>query len=231
MHKVKLIITIILGICIAAQAQEFKIGADFVSRYVWRGIDFGNSAAAQPTLSFSWNNFTIGEWASYSFSAESFAADENDRWLSSSISTPFGTFAPTLNDYYYPNAGGKFFNFDGDGEGAHVLEGVLSYSGVEGFPIGITAAYNFHNDVDNSAYFELSYPVAVKETNVSVFMGFATGSSAWYGIASDNPQMINCGIAASKTIEITDKFSVPVGVGLTINPYAEKAYLVFKATI
>ncbi len=35
------------------QAQEVQLGADVVSRYIWRGTDFGESMSVQPGLHLS----------------------------------------------------------------------------------------------------------------------------------------------------------------------------------
>ena len=38
-----------------------------MSRYIWRGFDFGNSPAIQPNLYLSWKGLNFGFWGSYSF--------------------------------------------------------------------------------------------------------------------------------------------------------------------
>src|SRR5690606_41614376 len=54
---------------------QVSIGADIMSRYIWRGVDYGNSPSLQPQLSFSAGGFSIGTWGAYSFagSASSFS--------------------------------------------------------------------------------------------------------------------------------------------------------------
>ena len=47
---------------------EVTIGADVVSRYVWRGTDYGNAAAIQPSIAKKIGPITLGAWVSYSFS-------------------------------------------------------------------------------------------------------------------------------------------------------------------
>ena len=49
---------------VPATAVEFDIGADVVSRYVWRGTDFGNSPAIQPSMSASFRDgqLELGYW-------------------------------------------------------------------------------------------------------------------------------------------------------------------------
>ena len=200
---------------------QVNFGADFMSRYIWRGTDFGNSPSIQPALSFAKSGFEIGAWAAYPTSAESAAADEHDLWASYGFETPSGDIAITVTDYYYPNAGKQFFSFDGDGVGAHVLEASVSFSG----PISLMAAFNFHNDDDNSIYVEAGFSREIEGTAVDFFAGLATGESAWYG--TEDASLINVGVTASKDVKITDKFSLPLSASFILNPDIEKTYLVF----
>ena len=64
---VPLFLMLFAGTCLAppAQAQSVDLGADIMSRYVWRGTDFGNSAAIQPGLSYSKEGFTVGAWGAW----------------------------------------------------------------------------------------------------------------------------------------------------------------------
>ena len=47
---------------------EVTIGADVVSRYVWRGRDYGNAAAVQPGIETTLGPVTFGAWGSWSIS-------------------------------------------------------------------------------------------------------------------------------------------------------------------
>ena len=63
----KQIVLITILCCTAfAQAQEVFVNADFVSSYIWRGIDSGN-ACIQPTLGFNWKGLTVYAWGSTEF--------------------------------------------------------------------------------------------------------------------------------------------------------------------
>jgi len=66
------VIGIALMIAIAAPAvqADVGIGADLVSRYVWRGTDFGNSAAIQPSISYTSGSVEIGAWSSWSLTGD-----------------------------------------------------------------------------------------------------------------------------------------------------------------
>ena len=55
----KRILLIVILFCTAfAQAQEVFVTADFVSSYIWRGIDSGN-ASVQPSLGLYWKGLTV----------------------------------------------------------------------------------------------------------------------------------------------------------------------------
>jgi hypothetical protein len=53
MTKKLLILFSLVSICfLDLNAQELSGGADIMSRYVWRGRDFGNSPSIQPCIEF-----------------------------------------------------------------------------------------------------------------------------------------------------------------------------------
>ena len=63
----KRILLIVILFCTAfAQAQEVFVTADFVSSYIWRGIDSGN-ASVQPSLGLNWKGLTVYAWGSTEF--------------------------------------------------------------------------------------------------------------------------------------------------------------------
>ncbi len=46
-------------------SSKINISSDFVSRYIWRGLDYGKAPSIQPTFSFIKNNFEIGSWGAF----------------------------------------------------------------------------------------------------------------------------------------------------------------------
>ena len=63
----KRILLIVILFCTAfAQAQEVFVTADFVSSYIWRGMDSGN-ASVQPSLGLNWKGLTVYAWGSTEF--------------------------------------------------------------------------------------------------------------------------------------------------------------------
>jgi hypothetical protein len=197
---------------------------DIYSRYNWRGLDFGNSPSFQPTLSLNVGSFSIGAWGAYSFySGGSATYSENDLFATYNIATAsIGSFSVIYTDYFYPSSGLDFFNYDING--SHVLEAGLSYSGPNGFPIQLSGYYNFKNDPGKSAYIQLGYPATAGEVSLSFFAGFTPSSSAWYG--TSKAEFINLGIAATKNILITEKFSLPLHVTYILNPNLKQSFLI-----
>ncbi|GIV62161.1 MAG: hypothetical protein KatS3mg044_1027 [Rhodothermaceae bacterium] len=205
-------------------AQEFSLGADLMSRYVWRGTDFGESASVQPTLAFSAGGFEIGTWASYGIAPEAADVNEHDLWISHGFETSSGTFTLGVTDYYFPNAGVPFFDFS-DGGGAHWIEPFVAYEGPASFPISLFAGVFAYNDPDNSVYLEASYPFALDGVSLAFTAGASGGRSGLYG--TDGFALINLGLSAVKEIQVTESFVLPVSVGYIVNPDMEKSYLVF----
>lgn len=195
-------------------------GADFVSRYLWRGLDFGNTFNIQPSLALTSGDFEVGFWGSYPFANTAGGNEEMDLYLGYSV----GDFSVLVTDYYFPNSGGKYGNYDDPG--SHTIEVGLSYGGSESFPISLAAYMNVYNDYDNTVYFELGYSTDVSEVAVDLFVGGTPGGeSGYYGTTEFN--LINIGVSASKDIKISDDFSLPIFSSYVMNPNMDVGYLLF----
>ncbi len=197
---------------------QVSLGTDVNSRYVWRGIDFGQSLSYQPSLSYSSGGFEIGTWGSYAISNS--AANELDLWVSYSIEiNESSSLSLGLTDYFFPAVAGGYFDFNTDG--SHVIEPFISYSS----SFSITAYLNALNDPDNSIYINASIPFTVDDISLEAFLGFVPSASAWYGTSGAAIQDI--GITASKEIPFTDTFSLPISTSFIVNPYTESSFLLF----
>ncbi len=74
---------------------KLNVGADIMSRYVWRGLDYGSSPSIQPTLSFNIGNFELGYWGAIALTSNYM---ESDLYLKYTIKG----FSVCLTDYYIP---------------------------------------------------------------------------------------------------------------------------------
>ena len=227
--RAALLLALLFAVPVAASAQV-NIGADLMSRYVWRGFDFGESFSIQPTLEYSEGPLTAGTWASYSLSADGGTANEHDLYISLSGEN----FSVGVTDYYFPSGGPAYLDqqvtspefFSGE---AHVLEPFASVTGPATFPVTLYGAVNVTNDDDYSTYLEASIPFTVEGVQLGLSAGVIPMASAYYG--TTGPALTKAALSASKAIPITDEFALPVGVSYIINPYTERTFLVFGISL
>ena len=225
MSRFSIALALLLVLAPGVQAQQFSFGADLVSRYVWRGYDYGESASIQPTLAYTYGGTEVGTWASYALVPDGALANEHDLWLAHTLDLGGAAFTFGLTSYYFPNAGADFFDLDSDGDGAHYLEPFVGYEGDEGLPITLMAAVFAYNDPDHSVYLEAGYPFTLAGTDLSLTMGGVPQESGLYGTAG--AALTNLGLSASRDLGLSDKVALPVSVAYVLNPYAERSYLVF----
>lgn len=246
---------------VQAQDQNLKldIGADMMSRYVWRGTQFGGtSPSLQPYLSFSNDNLEFGFWGAYSLGGVN-PHQEFDLYVSYTFAN--GMFTATLTDYFFPNEEGnsEYFNYDHHTTG-HVFEGMLSFNGTEEFPISMLFAMNFHGadaaklgmdpnssdfneqiGIQKSMYVEFGYSTVVNDLSLDLFAGATlsapekanatTGFIGESGFYGHKAGLVNLGLTASKEVKITEHFSLPVSASLITNPEAESIYFVFGISL
>ncbi len=235
-----------LGILVAPASAQVSIGADIVSRYVWRGTDFGESMSIQPALTFAKGGFEAGAWASYAVSPEAAGANESDLWFAYTIETSSGTISAGMVDYYFPAPdAAEFFTTD-----AHTFEPYVNYTGPEAFPVKLFAGVAYapgggddddHDHKDDhdhddhakdreaSLYLEGSIPFSVGDTELNIHAGAVPGSSDFYG--TNGNAVVNVGITATQPINVTDSFMLPVSVAYILNPYTERSFLVFGVSL
>jgi len=200
---------------ISSAKAQFATGADIVSSYVWRGVPQDRGVAGNPSLgspniqpyvSFTTGGLTLGSWASSSFLGN---VKEVDLYATYAFSSHF---AVTLTDYNWGFANPKgYFNYSKGTD--HMYEATLAYTGPTAFPLGVSVNTMFAGcdtlSTGKSAfstYAELSYPVTA---NAKVFVGASLFQSAMVYNTSGFA-FTNIGVKVSKSIVITDKFSLPV---------------------
>lgn len=238
-YRAVLFVILVMAFTPAAPAEDgisVNTSADLYNRYIWRGLDIASTPSIQPSLSVVNGGFELGTWGAYTLSNEASDADEIDFWLS--YTHPFSngvSISAVVTDYYFPNSGIKFFNFNNHDvviddtipdPGAHTIEIGFSITGQESFPITFTGYLNVHNDAGSNTYFQLDYPVTVNETNLNFFFGAAGGSkdnAGYYG--TDKFAVINLGVTVVREIKVSESFSLPFTVSLIVNPRAEISYL------
>jgi len=220
---------------------KLNVGSDIMSRYIWRGTDYGDSPAIQPTLSISVSNFELGCWSSV---ATNSFYKEIDLYAKYTVKN----FSVIFTDYYVPSVNGtaaspdvRYFIYD-DKKTAHSFEGSLLYKGGEKFPLWLIGnvffygndkrwGYDAEKDSTNktyySSYLEAGYTFRIKDNSADVFLGFTHAAGA-YG---NTHGVINMGVTGYRKIKITDEFELPVKASLIFNPQSSDVYFVFGITL
>lgn len=203
-------------------AVSVDANVDLVSRYLFRGMDLGKGPAIQPCLAVSWKGFSVGTWGSYTLTGN--GELETDFFVSKTVG--FVTLA--LWDYWTFNDSDGFDYFDyRDQTTSHILEANLLLSGGETLPFNFLAAYAFYGaDPLRSLYFELQYLPELSVADLVVFAGYQARGS----IYSTKPDFVNLGCTVAKSIQVTDRFSLPVELSLIVNPAGRSAWLVAGIT-
>lgn len=189
---------------------KFSVGADLYSNYIWRGSKYGQGPAVQPSVKFVTGGFTAGVWGS--FDASGYA--EADPYFSYAL--PMG-LSLGMTDYYYP--GLNFFEVS-DTAGSHAFE--LNAGFAKG---GLSLSANYIlNEAGGAAsaggdmYFQAGYAF----TYFSLFAGAGDG---WH-TSDGNFALCNVGLGTTKTIKLTDSFSIPVSGQVILNPEKEQFFVV-----
>lgn len=242
-----------------SKGVEFNVGADVMSRYVWRGTQFGGaSPSLQPSVSLTADNFEIGFWGAYSLGGVN-PYQEFDFYMSYTFANDM--FTATFTDYFFPEDGGEhdYFNYKKE-ETGHVLEGTLSFNGTDDFPISILLAMNFHgadakniisdpgssnfneeDGIQKSMYVELGYATSINELSLDLFAGMnltkpeeantGTGYIGESGFYGHKAGLVNLGLTAAKEVQISDQFSLPVSASVIANPVAKTVFFVFGISL
>ena len=220
----RLIMILLSAVCLTAAVAKDKVGAtigcDFVGQYIWRGQKLG-SVSLQPTLGIDYKGISLSGWGSVGFDSDD--AKELDFTLAYGLKG----FNVGLTDYWFSE--GNYFNYKAN-QTTHVWEANVGYD------LGFLSVQWFTNFAGNdglnrsgkraySSYLELSAPFRLAELDWTATFGavpYATTSYDANGFC-----VTNISLRATKDFVIKEKWHLPVYVGLTGNPRAEKLYIIF----
>lgn len=214
------ILTMIPLVSMAQEKVEGEISADFVSQYVWRGLDLGK-VSIQPTLGVSYKGLSLSAWGSVG------VTDSNDpKEFDLTASYTIGGLSFGVTDYWFNSPEPQYFVYASH-KTSHLFEGFVGYD----FNVLSLSWYtNFAgNDGVNksgkraySSYVEAAVPFTLGGLDWKAVLGIVPYATTAY--ETDAFSVTNISLNASKDIEITEKFTLPVFAGVMANPYSKKAY-------
>ncbi|MBR4842995.1 MAG: hypothetical protein IK006_07880 [Bacteroidaceae bacterium] len=222
----KVFVLVVMAAILVPLHAEIKttVGADVVSEYIFRGVKCGD-AALQPTLAVSAGGFEISAWGSIGI-VNHLDTKELDLTLSYSA----GGASVGMTDYWFSVGSepyGRYFKY-GENATNHIFEAFLGYDfGFASISWYTNFAGNdFKADGDRaySSCCELAAPFSAFGADWTATLGFVPMETPLYG--TDGFAVTNVSLAAEKSIDITESFSLPISAGITLNPCAEMAYFV-----
>ena len=219
MKKVSLFLfaAILLVGSFASSAQDstavkgaWTAGADLVSSYIWRGSKAG-AFSIQPTVKYVNGGFSIGAWGSGDLTTG--APEEAD--LFAAYAFKFG-LSLGATDYHYNTS--KLFDSSN-----HAIEANLGYA-VGKFSLSGNYIFNAASGaIGDDKYLEAAYQFPT----VKLFVG---GGDGWY-TNDASFQVCNIGITATKTIKISESFSLPLFGSVIVNPNKEQIFYVIGISL
>jgi len=227
----KKIVIIAMGLVASAAALaqdklEATIAADFVSQYVWRGLDCGN-ISVQPTLGVAYKGFSLSAWGSVGFKSE----DTKEFDLTASYTT--GGLTVAVTDYWFDDPEPRYFYYNAHST-SHVFEASVAYD------FGLLSAAWYTNFAGNdgltpsgkraySSYVELNAPFRLATCEWTGTVGAVPYATTFYDTSGF--AVTNIALKASKDIKITDTFAIPLFAQVIANPSSQKAYFVVGFTL
>ena len=215
---------------LAQDKIETTISSDFVSSYYWRGQDLG-SVAVQPTFGVGYKGLSLTAWGSFGLTNP---ADTKEFDLT--LGYTIGGLHIGVTDYWFsegPEPEGNYFSYK-NGTTNHVFEANIGYD----FGVASLQWYtNFAgNDGTNksgkraySSYVEASVPFKLGGAEWTATAGIVPYATDFYG--ANSFALTNLSVRASKTIQISNSFALPLFAQISANPAAKKAYLVLGFTL
>jgi hypothetical protein len=210
---------------------EVSLGANTVTRYIWRGVQFDDGVNFQPYMMYNISKFEMGVSSSMSLTND---FNEIYFWAAYNIKTSLFNAKFYVTDFYYQGQGADFFNFKTEKingvEGNHYGETHIVFTS-DNSPFKLLLSSSFRNDPDNSIYSEVSYSRAMVNDINSVFsIGAALNKSArWY--YTEKASIINVSYALSKSVQITPGYALPFTVTSILNPTGKSFYVIFAISI
>jgi hypothetical protein len=216
----------------SAILSHFKVTAELVSNYVWRGSMATGSPTPnfQPTLAYTSKMFEIGVWGSTDFAG---SYKEVDPY----VAITAGLIKVTFTDYNWNLKDAPYFNYHSNQTG-HRFEGSVGYTGPASFPLSVswnTMFYGLDKKPEDgkqaySTYIELGYAYGP----ASFFFGLSPWGSL-YTAYRNELEVVNIGVTLTKALKITKDYSLPLRGTLVVNPSggynrADYVHLIFGIT-
>lgn len=214
---------------VVAQEEEggatVGMAAEFVSQYVWRGLEQIDKPSLQPDVWVEFGALSVGVWGSFALNGDFNEVDYYVSWYSE---LPVGELTLTWQDYYYPDAEGDFgdfLNFSGGGDGAHTVEIIGEFS-LAAAPLTFTAGWNAINDPDHALYGAVSGDVSLPAFDISGEIAMLLNDSPEY-YGGDAGNVMYYGATVTRGLPSVGAYSPYLSASVVRSRLEERTFWVF----
>lgn len=215
-----LIIVLIFFVKVSAQTRSenhlsLSLNADLLSRYIWRGTDLGPGPAFQPGFSASYSGFSAGYFGSYNLTN---AYKEVNLFVSKSL----GFITLELWDYWSSEKTGlKGFSDYRKESTSHMIEGIMTLSGGEDFPLSLSGGWLFYgSDYSKSIYIEMQYSIPYNNSEFLLFTGYQAKGNYY----AEKRGFVNIGVSFIQSLSVFKGTSLDLILSLVTNPVAKNIF-------
>ena len=211
----------------AQTGVEAHVGADLVSGYIWRGQDLGG-ISIQPSAGIAYKGLSLSAWGSVGFESK------DTKEFDLTLGYEYKGFSVSVTDYWFNNGPG-YFHY-GARNTSHVFEAQVGYDfGV----VAIDWYTNFagNDGVNNSgkraysSFINLEAPFRLGGIDWTAAVGATPWATSFYNGGAGGFEVSQVALTASRTIPVTQRFSLPLFASVIWNPATEGAYFVFGLTL
>lgn len=194
------------GLSAATAKIDWSFETSYYNKYVWRGVNLANEGVLQPSLTGSWNGWTVNFWGNYELTDENTyygtstgknRITEWDSTLSRSFDFEGGTANVGITHFDFPNTGG-----------ASTTELFATFTFKQSFSPYISVAYDIDETDGFYAKFGGNYGVPcalVKGANwnLGAWVGYGSEkfNNFWYN--NNESGMADYGLEAKMSYDFT----------------------------
>lgn len=215
-------------LCASAHNKiKCRLSTDFVSKYVWRGVEIG-SAQLQPTLQLSYGGFSLTALGSVGIVD---SKDNNE--LDFCFRYDFKRWHVLINNNWL-DTNPHYFNYSAH-ETSHNFEGNIGYDA--GFLTADWYTYFAGKDYNTktgkrsySSWMKFTLPFEWAQMSWRATLGVVPFESEnMYETSGFAVNLVE--LRCMKDIKITNEFSLPVFAAMEANPCSERAWFVVGLTL
>ena len=208
-----------------ARAQDLSVdaGMNLTSRFIYRGVELGNAPQVQARIGINSGAFSLYGWGSHTLGLDDGAYKEVKFWANYTLDLGSFTLTPQIENHF--DAFSDLFDFE-ENTSTHVVQTSLRLAGKGDAAPDLFIGYAFGPPVEGTIYIEAGYRFTSGAYGMRAFISSQySDGPGFVDLGYNDTLVINqIGISASRTLNLTESFSLPLGISMVVNPRTERIF-------